>query len=53
VDAETVKSIATDLPPRHCLVLGKVVKDFPMVVKVKALDIKTMGETRLFFKDIN
>ncbi len=53
VDAETVKSIARDLPPRHCLVLGKVVKDFPMVVKVKALDIKTMGETRLFFKDMN
>ncbi len=51
VDAETVKSIARDLPPHHCLALGKVVKDFPMVVRVKALDIKTMGETRLFFKD--
>ena len=51
VDAETVKSIAKDLPPHHCLVLGKVVKDFPMVVKVKALDVKTMGETRLFFTD--
>jgi len=50
VDAETVKSIARDLPPHYCLVLGKVVKDFPMVVKVNALDIKTMGETRLFFK---
>jgi hypothetical protein len=53
VDAETVKSIAKDLPPHHCLVLGKVVKDFPMVVKVKALDVKTMGETRLFFRDMN
>ncbi|MDI6805789.1 MAG: ATP-binding protein [Candidatus Bathyarchaeia archaeon] len=53
VDAETVKSIAKDLPPHHCLVLGKVVKDFPMVVKVKALDIKTMGETRLFFTNMN
>jgi DNA helicase HerA-like ATPase len=53
VDAETVKSIAKDLPPHHCLVLGKVVKDFPMVVKVKAMDVKTMGETRLFFKDMN
>jgi len=53
VDAETIKSIARDLPPHYCLVLGKVVKDFPMVVKVKSLDIKTMGETRLFFKDIN
>ncbi|MEM3597195.1 MAG: DUF87 domain-containing protein [Candidatus Bathyarchaeia archaeon] len=53
VDAETVKSIARDLPPHHCLVLGKVVKDFPIVVKVRALDVKTMGETRLFFKDLN
>jgi DNA helicase HerA-like ATPase len=50
VDAETVKSIARELPPHHCLILGKVVKDFPMVVKVKALDVETMGETRLFFK---
>jgi len=50
VDAETVKSIARDLPLHHCLALGKAVRDFPMVVKVKALDVKTMGETRLFFK---
>ncbi len=50
VDAETVRSIARDLPPHHCLTLGKVVKDFPTVVKIKALDVKTMGETRLFFK---
>jgi len=53
VDAETVKSIARDLPPHYCLALGKVVRDFPMVVKVRALDVKTMGETRLFFKDMN
>jgi hypothetical protein len=53
VDAETVKSIARDLPPHYCLGLGRVVKDFPMVIKVKALDVKTMGETRLFFKDMN
>jgi hypothetical protein len=51
VDAETVKLIARDLPPHHCLTLGKVVKDFPMVVKIKALDVRTMGETRLFFTD--
>jgi hypothetical protein len=53
VDAETVKSIARDLPPHYCLGLGRVVKDFPMVIKVKALDVKTMGETRLFFKDMD
>ncbi len=51
VDAETVKLIARDLPPHYCLALGKVVKDFPMVVKIKALDVRTMGETRLFFTD--
>jgi hypothetical protein len=49
VDADTVRSIARDLPPQHCLTLGKVVRDLPIVVKVKALDVRTMGETRLFF----
>ncbi len=49
VDSETVKSIARDLPPHHCLTLGRVVRDFPIVAKIKALDLKTMGETRLFF----
>ncbi len=53
VDAETVKSIARDLPPHHCLTLGRVVRDFPMVTRVRALDIKTMGETRHFFKETN
>jgi hypothetical protein len=53
VDAETVRSIARDLPPHHCLTLGKVVGDFPIVARVKALDIKTMGETRLFFAEMN
>jgi DNA helicase HerA-like ATPase len=51
VDAETVRSIARDLPPHHCITLGKVVHDFPIVTRVRALDIKTMGETRLFFKN--
>jgi DNA helicase HerA-like ATPase len=49
VDSETVKSIAQELPRHHCLLIGKVVKDFPVMVKVRALDIKTMGQTRLFF----
>jgi DNA helicase HerA-like ATPase len=49
VDAETVRSIARDLPPHHCLTLGKVVRDFPIVTRVRTLDVKTLGETRLFF----
>jgi len=53
VDAETVKLIARDLPPHHCLVLGRVVKDFPIVAKVRSLNIQTMGQTRLFFTSHN
>ncbi len=53
VDSETVKSIAQGLPPHHCLLIGKAVNDFPVMVKVRALDIKTMGQTRLFFTDAN
>ena len=49
VDAHTVKSIVRDLLPHHCLVLGKVVNDFPMIVKIKSLDVQAMGQTRLFF----
>jgi hypothetical protein len=53
VDSETVKSIAQELPPHHCLLIGKAVNDFPVMVNVRALDIKTMGQTRLFFTDTN
>ena len=52
VDSETVKSIARDLPPQHCLVLGKVVKDFPVVVKIRALNVQTKGQTRYFFASV-
>jgi hypothetical protein len=48
-----VKSIAQELPPHHCLLIGRAVKDFPVMVKVRALDIKTMGQTRLFFTNKN
>ncbi|MBS7615047.1 ATP-binding protein [Candidatus Bathyarchaeota archaeon] len=51
VDAETAVSIVRDLPPHHCLVLGKVVKDFPIIVKIKPLNVQTLGQTRYFFKE--
>ncbi len=50
VDAETVRLIAQNLPPHYCLLLGKAVKDFPIVARVRALDVQTMGQTRLFFQ---
>jgi len=49
VDAETVKSVAFDLPAQHCLLLGNAVRDFPIVAKVRSLNVQTMGQTRLFF----
>ncbi len=48
---EFLRAGPRDLPPRHCLVLGGVVKDFPIVAKVRPLNIKTMGQTRLFFTE--
>ncbi len=53
VDVETVKAVARDLPPHHCLVLGRVVNDFPIVVKVKKLNVRALGQTRLFFSRPN
>jgi hypothetical protein len=49
IDGESVKRMVKALPPRHCLVVGDVVNNFPVVVEVKELKVKTMGETRLFF----
>jgi DNA helicase HerA-like ATPase len=52
VDVETVNVITKELPPRHCLVLGKVTNDFPLIVEVKPLKAKVMGQTRLFFTTV-
>jgi DNA helicase HerA-like ATPase len=51
IDGESVKSIARDLPPHHCLIIGEAVKNFPIVVKIRPIDVETMGETRFFFRD--
>ncbi len=51
IDGESVKLIARDLPPHHCLIIGEAVKNFPIVVNVRQLNVETMGETRFFFKD--
>jgi len=48
-DSETIRYLVRGIPARRCLLLGNVVRDLPMVVDVEALDVRTMGETRLFF----
>ncbi len=51
IDAESLRSIVKDLPAHNCLIVGDIVRDFPIVVNVKPLDIQTMGQTRHFFQD--
>jgi DNA helicase HerA-like ATPase len=48
-DSETIRSIVRTLPKRHCLVLGKVVSDLPMLVKVGEAQFLTLGQTKKFF----
>jgi uncharacterized protein len=48
-DSDTIKSIVRTLPRRHCLILGKVVSDLPMLVKVGETRFKPLGQTKKFF----
>jgi uncharacterized protein len=48
-DADTIRSIVRTLPRRHCLILGKVVSDLPMLVKVGEAKFLAMGQTKKFF----
>ncbi len=48
-DSETIRSIVRTLPKRHCLVLGKVVSDLPMLIKVSETRFLTLGQTKRFF----
>ncbi|MDA4129882.1 MAG: DUF87 domain-containing protein [Thaumarchaeota archaeon] len=48
-DSDTIKSIVRTLPRRHCLILGKVVSDLPMLVKVGESRFLAMGQTKKFF----
>jgi DNA helicase HerA-like ATPase len=52
-DVETINTIAKELPPHHCLILGKVVNDFPIISKINRLRVKTMGHTRFFFTELH
>jgi uncharacterized protein len=49
-DGDTVKSIVRTLPQRQCLVIGKVVRDLPMVAKIASSNLMALGDTKTFFK---
>ena len=48
-DSDTIRYLVRGIPTRRCLLLGNVVRDLPLMVDVEQLDVRTMGETRLFF----
>jgi DNA helicase HerA-like ATPase len=48
-DSETIRSIVRTLPKRHCLILGKVVSDLPMLVRIGEAKFLTLGQTKKFF----
>ncbi len=52
IDGETVKALAQSLQPYHCMTIGQVSRDIPLLVKVRRLEVKAMGETRTFFTPI-
>ena len=51
IDGESVKLLVKDLPAGHCLAIGDVVRDFPIVVNVRPLDVEALGGTRYFFQE--
>lgn len=51
IDPETVEQVAKALPPRTCLVIGEATKHYPFVIKTVPLQVRTAGETRLYFKE--
>jgi DNA helicase HerA-like ATPase len=51
IDSESIRQIAKELPAQRCLVIGDVVNNLPIVVDVRPLDFRAMGETRYYFQD--
>jgi len=51
VDAETIRLLVKRMPPRHCLVTGRIVNDIPLLIRVRPSELQTMGRTKLFFKN--
>jgi DNA helicase HerA-like ATPase len=49
-DSDTIRSIVRTLPQKQCLVIGKAVRDLPIVVNIAPVDVLMMGETKRFFQ---
>ncbi len=52
VDAETVKKIAPALELGQALIVGSIVGNIPVLVRIKDIDAKLMGRTKKFFETV-
>lgn len=50
IDSETVHRIVPQLAPHYCVIFGHVVNDFPVLVRIRDLEVQTMGQTKHFFR---
>ncbi len=51
VDSDSIKSIVRTLQTRHCMVIGNVVSNLPLVIKTREEEVLMLGDTRRFFKN--
>lgn len=49
IDPETLFAVATSLPPRRLLMIGKAIQDYPFLIETKILSVKMAGGTKLLF----
>jgi len=52
VDSQTIKSLVRELSLGQCLVIGRVVNDIPILVRVSQLPVKALGASRRVFSHV-
>ncbi|GBC70293.1 hypothetical protein HRbin02_00057 [Candidatus Calditenuaceae archaeon HR02] len=52
VDSETVKKIAPSLELGQALIIGSIVGNIPILVKIKDINARVLGRTKRFFKSL-
>ncbi|MCS6768676.1 MAG: DUF87 domain-containing protein [Candidatus Nitrosocaldus sp.] len=51
VDSESIKSIVRTLPAKHCMIIGSVVNNLPIVIRTAQPEVLMLGETKRFFSN--
>jgi len=51
LEVETIEKVVKSLPPKRCLVIGRVTEDYPFIIDVRSLEVQAAGETKRFFHE--